>query len=175
MYTTASQPNLYHQPARYSQAQSFYQSSPQSLPAVSHQYSSPGRTTMPTYYIDDKRGRRSSSHSRSNQPVVYTTSAGRHQYPSSRDYAYGDPSGRRRRASSVGHGGHNAAYYPSTSRSHRSSSQSRSPREYVVSSSSGHRRSQSQSRSPRHYEVPHHSSHHHSGSGHHPSVSYVRP
>jgi len=152
----------YHQPHQ-GYNNSYYQSSPYSLPNLQRQpsyQSSPSRN-MPTYYIDSRRSSSRSGHS-PNPPVLYQTSSG-HQYPASRDYAYAD-GGRRRRSSSVGHGGHySSSYYPPPARS----SHSRSPREH---SSSHHRRSSSHSRQPQYLDAPHHS--HHRSSSRRPSVSY---
>ncbi|KAI0346753.1 hypothetical protein BDW22DRAFT_455404 [Trametopsis cervina] len=168
-YTT---PHSYHQPLSpgYGSNNSFYQASPYSLPNLhpSQSYQSSPSHNMPAYVVDAHRG---TVRSTSGAPVIYQTPSGHQYYPSVRDYAYSD-GGRRRRSSSVGHGGHHSSsYYPPPSRSHRSNSHSRSPREYPASSPS-HRRSHSHSRQPVYYEAPHHS---HRTSSRRPSVSYVCP
>ncbi|KAI0091977.1 hypothetical protein BDY19DRAFT_927774 [Irpex rosettiformis] len=155
-----SQPNAYNYQTPYTQPPSH---------SANAYYSSPPTNPMPTYYIDP---RRSSSRSRhGTTPVVYQTPSVQQYYPIARDYAYSD-GGRRRRSSSVGHGGHYSnSYYPPASRSSRSHSHSRSPRDYGTSSS-GHHRSHSHSRPVVYYETPHHSGTHHDRR---PSVSYSDP
>ncbi|EKM59659.1 uncharacterized protein PHACADRAFT_250296 [Phanerochaete carnosa HHB-10118-sp] len=183
-YTTYPQQTIYpsystsnHHPA--SAHPNLYQTSAYSVPTLS----SPPVQTMPTYYVSSSTPHQQSTRSRSRsrhsaQPIVYTTSSSSHrQHSSPRDYA---DSGRRRRASSVGHGGH---YYTPSDRSprHRSSSRSprhrsssRSPRVVIhTTSSPGHhdpRRSHSTSRHPSNaqYLDARHDSH----GGRRPSVSY---
>lgn len=168
-HPASAHPNLYHNSAY-------------SIPALA----APAQTqTMPTYYVSSSSPhhhhhssstRRSRSRSRhSAQPIVYTTSSSGHHgqpYVVSQDYGH---SGRPRRASDVGQGGH--YYYTTSDRSPRHRSHSRSPRQatYYTTSAPTHRdssRRRSHSTSRHGTNVQYLDAHHGSHGSRRPSVSY---